>query len=152
MTQCLVCKEMLGLTTSHGDEVCPVRESWFCDRCGNNGHISKDCDEITHIHRPATFEDLIRRLGGDAELERWGLAHTSTPLPERALTLEVAEREIAPTNTIDVLYREGTKDRRIRDIMGFYKIKTGHSMDKNLLLLRNWAVRHGKKVRLVLEK
>jgi hypothetical protein len=98
------------------------------------------------------FEDLIRLLGGDDELERRGLTHTRTPLPKRELTLEVAEREIASTNTIDVLYREGTKDRRIRDIMGLYKIRTGKSMDTNLLLLRNWAVRHGKKVRLIQER
>jgi hypothetical protein len=100
------------------------------------------------VERPRFFEDLI-----DADiLERWGLTHSQTPLPPRALSLEVAEREVAPTNTIDVIYREGTKDRRIRDIMGKYKIKTEHSMEKNLLILRNWAVRHGKKVRLVQEK
>jgi hypothetical protein len=152
MPNCILCKDLFGLTQTHGDEPCPVRESWFCDRCGNKGHRSKDCDEINHVDRPATFEDLIRRLGGDAELERWGLTHTATPLPTRELTLEVAEREIAATNTIDVVYREGTKDRRIRDIMGLNKIKTGKSMDTNLLLLRNWAVRHGKKVRLIQEK
>ena len=125
-----------------------VRDSLFCDLCGNKGHLHTSCDELNHVERPRFFEDLI-----DADLlERWGLTHSHTPLPPRALSLEVAEREIAPTNTIDVIYREGTKDRRIRDIMGKYKIKTEHSMEKNLLLLRNWAVRHGKKVRLVQEK
>jgi hypothetical protein len=125
-----------------------VRDSLFCDLCGNKGHLYTSCDELNHVERPRFFEDLI-----DADLlERWGLTHSRTPLPPRALSLEVAEREIAPTNTIDVIYREGTKDRRIRDIMGKYKIKTEHSMEKNLLLLRNWAVRHGKKVRLVQEK
>jgi hypothetical protein len=148
MPNCILCKDLLGLTQTHGDEPCPVRESWFCDRCGNKGHRSKDCDEISHVDRPATFEDLIRRLGGDAELERWGLTHTVTPLPTRELTLEVAEREIASTNTIDVIYR----DARIREVMRQYKIPTVHKMDKNLLLLRSWAVRHGKKVRLIQEK
>ena len=139
--------ETLGIKQNHADE-CLVRSAWFCDLCGNNGHLSKDCDEINHVEPPRFFEDLI-----DPDLlERWGLTHTRTPLPPRELTLEVAEREIARTNTIDVIYREGSKDRRIRDIMGKLKIKTGHSMDKNLLLLRGWAVRHGKKVRLIQEK
>ena len=125
-----------------------VRESLFCDLCGNKGHLPPSCDQLNHVERPRFFEDLI-----DADLlERWGLTHSRTPLPPRTLSLEVAEREIADTNTVDVIYREGTKDRRIRDIMGKYKIKTEHSMEKNLLLLRNWAVRHGKKVRLVQEK
>jgi len=98
------------------------------------------------------FEDLIRLLGGDEELERWGLSDTKTPLPKRELTLEVAEREIARTNTIDIVYREGKQDSRIREVMRHYKIPTVHKMEKNLIILRNWAVRQGKKVRLVQDK
>jgi hypothetical protein len=102
---------------------------------------------------PAEFyEDLIRLLGGDEELERRGLAHTKTPLPPRELTLEVAEREIAETNTIEVVFRKCNMDSRIRKVMGQYKIHAVHSIENNLKALRNWAVRHGKKVRLVQEK
>ena len=149
MTACNICKDSLGLTRIHvADETCPVLASWFCDLCGNKGHLAKACDECNHVEAPRFFEDLI-----DADLlERWGLTHSRTPLPPRDLTLAVAEREIARTNTIDVVYREGRQDNRIREVMRQYKIPTVHKMEKNLLLLRGWAVRHGKKVRLIQEK
>lgn len=153
MTNCALCKESLGLTRGHVDDaICPVRAAWFCDRCGNYGHKPATCDEINHVAPAEFYEDLIRLLGGDEELERRGLANTKTPLPPRELTLEVAEREIAETNTIEVVFRKGNMDSRIRKVMGQYKIRAVHSIENNLKALRNWAVRHGKKVRLVQEK
>ena len=153
MTDCIICKESLGIKRIHAvDELCPVQGSWFCSKCGNHGHLAKSCDEINHVAPLEYFEDLIRLLGGDESLERWGLTDTKTPLPKRELTLEVAEREIARTNTIDIVYREGKQDSRIREVMRHYKIPTVHKMEKNLIILRNWAVRQGKKVRLVQDK
>ena len=149
MSHCTICKGSLGVERIHAaDVICPVRAAWFCDRCGNHGHKPADCDEINHVERPRFYEDLIP---ADV-LERWGLTHQKTPIPLDAVTLEVAEREIARTNTIDIVYREGKQDSRIREVMRHNKIPTVHKMEKNLLILRGWAVRHGKKVRLVQEK
>ena len=148
MSDCITCKETLGLKRSHTEEEgCPVRAAWFCDRCGNHGHQPSACDEINHVERPKFYEDLIPT----DVLERWGIK-TRTPLVLEKVTLEVAEREIANTNTIEIAYRDGKQDSRIREVMRNYKIPTVHKMDKNLLILRGWAVRRGKKIRLIQEK
>ena len=149
MTTCSICKISLGIERTHAeDEICPVRAAWFCNLCNNRGHRPGDCDEINHVERPRFYEDLI-----PADLlERWGLTHKKTPLPLDAITLEVAEREIAATNTIEIVYPKGKPDSSIRKVARQYKLHTPHSMEKSLLVLRGWAVRHGKKIRLVQEK
>jgi len=102
----------------------------------------------THVRRPATLEELIP---ADVR-ERWGL-ETETPIVwSKSATLEDAEREIAETNTIEVRYREGKRDSRIREVMNGLKIKTEKSMDGNIQKLRSCAIASGKKVRLVLER
>jgi len=68
------------------------------------------------------------------------------------LTLEDAEREIADLNTIEVRYREGKQDNKIREVMRALKIPTVHKMEGNIQKLRAHAVSLGKKVRLVQEK
>jgi hypothetical protein len=82
---------------------------------------------------------------------RWGIT-TSTPIIWTKPTLEIQEREVAETNTIEVRYREGRQDSKIREVMRSYKIPTVHKMEGNIQLLRNWAVANGKKVRLVQEE
>jgi len=67
-------------------------------------------------------------------------------------SLEIAEREIAESNTIEVMYREGRQDNRIREVMRSLKIPTVHKMEGNIQKLRAWAVANGKKVRLSQEK
>jgi len=88
--------------------------------------------------------------------ERWGI-DTETPIiwnspTYRPVSIEDAEREVAETNTIEVRYRDGKQDSRIREVMRHYKIPTVHKMDGNIQKLRAWAVSQGKKVRLVQEK
>ena len=148
MTTCSVCWNKLRISRDHGEEPCVVRASLWCSQCSCYGHEAPTCDVATHVRRPATLEELIPV---DVR-ERWGLA-TETPIvwpgPQ---TLEDAEREIAEANTIEVRYREGKRDSRIREVMGGLKIKTVHKMDDNLQRLRSWAIASGKKVRLVLER
>jgi len=101
-----------------------------------------------HVRRPATLEELIP---ADVR-ERWDL-QTETPIVwSGSQTLEDIEREIADTNTIEVRFREGKRDSRIREVMNGLKIKTVHKMEDNLQRLRSWAIACGKKVRLVLER
>lgn len=102
-----------------------------------------------HVWRPSTLEELIP---ADVR-ERWALT-TSTPIlwSTKPLSLEDAEREIADSNTIEVVYREGKQDNRIREVMKGLKIPTVHKMDGNIQKLRSWAVANGKKVRLVQER
>jgi hypothetical protein len=99
------------------------------------------------VERPRCLEDLI-----PADIRaRWGI-RTQTAIVWPAVTLEIAEREIAETNTIEVVYREGRQDNRIREVMRSLKIPTVHKMEGNIQKLRTWAVANGKKVRLIQEK
>jgi hypothetical protein len=138
---------MLGLRRNHGSEPCPVRASFWCSQCGCYGHRPVDCDEARHVYRPRTLEELIP---ADVR-ERWDI-DTTTPIVWMKPSLEDAEREIADTNTIEVRYREGKQDSKIREVMRAHKIPTVHKMEGNLQKLRLWAVAHGKKIRLVQEK
>ena len=136
----------------HDDDDCPVRASFWCSQCGCYGHRPAECDEVTHVTRPRTLEELI-----PADVRaRWGI-DTETPLLQvlgtsGEPTLEECEREIADSNTIEVRYREGSRDTRIREVMRGLKIATVHKMEDNLLKLRRFAVANGKKVRLVQER
>ncbi len=102
---------------------------------------------MNHVTRPRTIEDLIP---SDVR-ERWGI-ETVTPIIWSWPTLEDQEREIADINTIEVRYREGKMDAKIREVMRSLKVATVHKMDGNIQKLREWAVRNGKKVRIVQEK
>jgi hypothetical protein len=129
-----------------------VRASFWCSQCGCYGHRPAECDEVVHVTRPRTIEELIPV---DVR-ERWGI-DTETPLLQLCkgsdrLTLEECEREIADLNTIEVRYPEGSRDSKIREVMRGFKIPTVHKMEDNLLKLRRWAVSNGKKVRLVQER
>jgi len=142
---------MLGIARKH-EGACPVRASLWCSQCSCYGHGPSECDEAKHVWRPRTLEELIP---ADVR-ERWDI-DTETPIiwhaPTcRPLTVEDAEREIADTNTIEIRFREGKQDNRIRETMRQLKIPTVHKMDGNILKLRTWAVAHGKKVRLVQER
>jgi len=141
---CTTCHS-LGLKRFH--EVCPVRQSYWCTQCSCYGHLAATCDTVTHVERPRCLEDLI-----PADIRaRWGI-RTQTAIVWPAVTLEIAEREIAETNTIEVVYREGRQDNRIREVMRSLKIPTVHKMEGNIQKLRTWAVANGKKVRLIQEK
>lgn len=149
MSSCTTCLKYMGLQRGHGEgEACPVAASFWCSQCGCYGHLPSACDEVTHVVRPRTLEELIPE---EVRL-RWGIT-TSTPiLWTTPLTLADQEREIADTNTIEVRYREGKQDSKIREVMRVHKIPTVHKMEGNIQLLRKWAVEHGKKVRLVQEE
>jgi hypothetical protein len=100
------------------------------------------------VWRPTTLEELI-----PADVRaRWAIDTTTPIVWHPNTTLEDAEREIADTNTIEVRYREGKQDNRIREVMRGLKIPTVHKMDGNITKLRTWAIAHGKKVRLIQEK
>ena len=144
---------MLGITRSHTD--CPVLASIWCSQCSSYGHLPSDCKEVTHVWRPKTLEELIP----EDVRARWGIT-TQTPIMwPKPLTVDVAEREIAEFNTISVR----NKDSAIRDLMKQLNIQTVHSMNwtaakpgkpskpGNIQLLRDWAIAHGKKLRLVQE-
>jgi hypothetical protein len=148
MTTCVTCKTTLGLTRVHGgDSACPVRASFWCSQCGCYGHRPAECDNVTHVTRPRTLEDLI-----PSDLrERWAIT-TDTPIVWNWPSLEEAEKEIAESNTITIVYREGKMDSKIRETMRHYKIPTVHKMDGNIQKLRTWAVSQGKKIRLLQEK
>lgn len=102
---------------------------------------------MTHVDRPATLEELIP---ADVR-ERWDI-DTSTAIVWLKPSLADCEREVAEINTIEVKYREGKQDSRIREVMRSLKIPTVHKMDGNLQKLRSWAVQHGKKVRIIQER
>ena len=96
--------------------------------------------------RPRTLEELIPV---DVR-ERYDI-DTETHILWTKPTLYDAEREIAEGNTIEIRYRDGQKDSKIREYMKQNKIVTVHKMDGNIQKLRTWAVSQGKKVRLVQE-
>ncbi len=96
--------------------------------------------------RPRTLEELIPV---DVR-ERYDI-DTETMIQWTKPTMYDAEREIAEINTIEIRFREGQKDSKIREYMKQNKIVTVHKMDGNIQKLRAWAVSHGKKVRLVQE-
>lgn len=141
---CDTCATMMGLARRHGDDPCPVKASLWCSQCGCHGHRPAECDLVTHVWRPRTLEELIPP---DVR-ERWGIT-TSTLIVWDVPTLEDAEREIADSNTIDIHYRDGKMDNKIREMMRLLKIPTVHSKDGNLMKLRRWAVENGKKMRLI---
>ena len=142
---CSTCKSLLGLTRNH--DICPVRASLWCSQCGCYGHRPSDCDAVTHVERPRTLEELIP---ADVR-ERWDI-DTATQIVWLKPSLADCEREIADTNTIEIRYREGKQDSRIREVMRGLKVPTVHKMEGNLQKLRAWAVQNGKKVRLVQER
>lgn len=107
-----------------------------------------ECDAVKHVWRPRTLEELI---SVDVR-ERWGITTETLIVWPTELSLEDMEREVADTNTIEVRYKEGKQDNRIREIMRTLKIPTVHKMEGNIQKLRQWAVANGKKVRLVQEK
>lgn len=147
MTCCTTCKSMLGLVRTHEGD-CPVRASLWCSQCSCYGHRPAECDEAKHIWRPRTLEELIP---ADVR-ERWDIDTTTPIVWTGPVSIDDAEREIAETNTIEVRYKEGKQDNRIREVMRTLKIPTVHKMDGNIQKLRAWAVSHGKKVRLVQER
>jgi hypothetical protein len=148
---CATCKAWLGLSRVHTDKelsdgVCPVRASTWCSQCGCYGHRSSECSEEMMWDRPRTLEELIPV---DVR-ERYDI-DTETMIQWTKPTMYDAEREIAEINTIEIRFREGQKDSKIREYMKQNKIVTVHKMDGNIQKLRAWAVSHGKKVRLVQE-
>jgi hypothetical protein len=146
MTCCDTCRSWLGLTRHHSGP-CPVRASAWCSQCGCYGHRPGECDQTLMWTRPRTLEELIP---SDVR-ERWDI-DTATQIVWMKADLEDAEREIAENNTIEVRYREGKMDSKIREIMKTNRIITVHKMDGNIQKLRSWAVSQGKKIRLVQEK
>ena len=144
---CTTCSSTLGLTRVH-DGPCPVRASLWCSQCSCYGHRPSECDVARHVWRPQTLEELIP---ADVR-KRWGITTQTNIIWPAALTLEDAEREIADLNTIEVRYREGKQDSKIREVMRALKIPTVHKMEGNIQKLRTHAVSLGKKVRLVQEK
>jgi hypothetical protein len=146
-TTCTTCKTYMGIHRNHEDGVCPVKASFWCSQCGCYGHRPSDCDEASHVWRPRTLEELIP---SDVR-ERWDI-DTQTPIVWVKPSLVDAEREIADINTIEIRYREGKLDNKIREMMRSYHVPTVHKMEGNLQKLRSWAVSQGKKVRLVQER
>lgn len=144
---CTTCSSTLGITRVH-DGPCPVRASFWCSQCSCYGHRAAECDEARHVWRPQTLEELIP---ADVR-KRWGITTQTNIIWNTPLTLEDAEREIADLNTIEVRYREGKQDNKIREVMRALKIPTVHKMEGNIQKLRAHAVSLGKKVRLVQEK
>ena len=153
MSHCTTCRSFT-ITQKHADDAdCPVRSSQWCSQCSCYGHLPAECDEAAHVWRPRTLEELIP---ADVR-ERWGITTQTRIIWPKELTLEDAEREIANTNTIEIRYHETGAprsellDSRLREAMRKLKVQTVHKTDGNLLLLRRWAVRQGKKVRLIPE-
>jgi hypothetical protein len=146
MNVCITCKTMLGLHRVHDTE-CPVRMSLWCTQCSCFGHLAKSCDDVVHVWRPATLEELIP---ADV-LARWNISTTTRIHWKSPVTLDDAEREIHDINSIDIRFKEGKQDNRIREIMRSLKIPTVHKMDENIRILREWAVKNGKKVRILQE-
>ena len=145
-TACSTCYSLLGAVCVHPEPLkCPVRASFWCTQCACYGHTPKECDErITgSIGRPSTLEELIP----EDVRNRWNIT-TETKIqfiPARSLSLDEKEREISHTNTIELQF----KDAIIRSYMKTNKIPTEHSMKNNIILLREWAVENGMKVRLI---
>jgi hypothetical protein len=150
-TACSTCYSLLRVVCAHPENTkCPVRASFWCTQCACYGHSADECDDNDNDedkgksgYRPATLEELIPE---EVRL-RWNIK-TETRIqfmPARSLTLDDKEREISPNNTIELPY----KDANIRSYMKVNKIPTGHSMKSNILLLREWAVNNGMKIRLV---
>jgi hypothetical protein len=96
--------------------------------------------------RPRTLEELI-----PVDIRDRYDIDTETMIEWTKPTLYDAEREIAEINTIEIKFRDGQKDRTIREYMKQNKISTLHKIDLNIQKLRLWAVSQGKKLRLVQE-
>ena len=145
---CTICYTTLGIERSHAEsELCPTRASFWCPHCSCYGHQASACDARipSGIQRPVTLEELI-----PIELrERWNItSHTVIAhVPVLSLTLEDKEREIAASNTIEVIH----KDAAIRMYMRSMQIPTAHKMLDNIQRLREWAVGRGMKLRLLSE-
>jgi hypothetical protein len=97
--------------------------------------------------RPRSLEELIP---SDVR-QRWDI-DTETLIVWTKPDIQDAEREISDVNTIEIRYRDGKMDNKIREYMKANRIITVHKMDGNLQKLRAWAVSQGKKIRLVQEK
>jgi hypothetical protein len=145
-TPCVTCKSVTGLDRFHAG-VCPVRASFWCSQCGCYGHRPAECDDVTHVTRPCCLEDLIPP---DVR-ERWGIT-TRTAIVWSTATLEDKEREVIDENTIEIRYRDGKLDSRLREVMRGFKIKTVKSLEGNRQVLREWAVGQGKKIRFIQDK
>jgi hypothetical protein len=143
---CNTCKSWLGIDRIH-DGDCPVRASAWCSQCGCYGHRANDCEQNIMWRRPRSLEELIPN---DVR-QRWDI-DTETLIVWTKPDLQDAEREISDVNTIEIRYRDGKMDNKIREYMKANRIITVHKMDGNLQKLRAWAVSQGKKIRLVQEK
>jgi hypothetical protein len=143
---CNTCKSWLGLDRTH-DGDCPVRASTWCSQCGCYGHRANDCEQNIMWRRPRSLEELIP---SDVR-QRWDI-DTETLIVWTKPDIQDAEREISDVNTIEIRYRDGKMDNKIREYMKANRIITVHKMDGNLQKLRAWAVSQGKKIRLVQEK
>jgi hypothetical protein len=97
--------------------------------------------------RPRTLEELIP---ADVR-ERWGI-DTQTRILWTKPTLYDAEQEISENNVIELRYKDGKLDNKLREYMKSQRVMTVHKMNDNLQILRNWAISHGKKIRLIQEK
>lgn len=97
--------------------------------------------------RPRSLEELIP---SDVR-QRWDI-DTETLIVWTKPDIQDAEREISDVNTIEIRYRDGKMDNKIREYMKANRIITVHKMDGNLQKLRAWAVSQGKKIRIVQEK
>ena len=137
----------MGLQRDHEGAPCPVAASLWCSQCGCKGHVAATCDEVQHVARPRYLEELIP---ADVR-ERWKIT-TLTPIVWSMPSLEDMEREIPESNTIEIRYREGRQDNKIREMMRSLKLPTVHKMEGNLQKLREWAVANGKKVRLIQDR
>ena len=152
-TYCTICLKFQKKNI-HGDDGCPIRASFWCSQCSCSGHLASDCDVAKHVWRPRTLEELISA----DKRARWNITTETAIIWPKTQTLDDAEREIAETNIIEIRYREGKEDNRVREMIRSLschccpKLLTVHKKDDNIHLLRSWAVKHGKKVRLVQEK
>jgi hypothetical protein len=97
--------------------------------------------------RPRTLEELIP---ADVR-ERWGI-DTQTRILWTKPTLYDAEQEISENNVIELRYKDGKLDNKLREYMKSQRVMTVHKMNDNLQILRNWAISQGKKIRLIQEK
>jgi hypothetical protein len=97
--------------------------------------------------RPRTLEELIPN---DIR-ERWDIT-TQTLIPWSVPNLDDAEREISDVNALEIRFKVGKMDGKIREFMKTNRLVTAHKTQDNLIALRNWAVTQGKKIVLLQEK
>lgn len=137
---CPTCFSLTGLNSKHESSLCPLRASLQCRRCHSRGHTSHACDlPWAHWERPTSLEELIP---WDVR-EQWGIQTQTDLLYSEPRGAHGTDRELPFEVEVSKL------DKPMRAFMKDKGIQTTHDTESNLQRIRDWALQHGVRLRLV---